>query len=78
LFAADNKVTHIFVTFCHLLPLFVTFCAPQNKVYLFFIRGNRSLTGINPDMMRQVFDENILSDATHRYVTLILKRAMLI
>ena len=64
LFAAENKVTHTFVTFC----------APQNNVYPLFIRENSSLTGINPDIMRQVFDEKILPDATLRYVTRPWKR----
>jgi polar amino acid transport system substrate-binding protein len=64
LFATDNPVTHTVVRFC----------APQNNIYPFFISENGSMTGINPDMMRQVFDETTLPDATLKYVRLPWKR----
>ncbi len=58
LLAADNKSTRTIVKFC----------APQNNVYPFFLSDNDGLTGINPDMMKQVFTESILPEAILIYV----------
>lgn len=49
-------------------PITVRFCAPKNNVYPFFITEDDKLTGINPDMMRQVFNELALPEARLEYV----------
>jgi hypothetical protein len=58
LFAAHNENTHTLVRFC----------APQHNVYPFFMTEDGELTGINHDMMLQVFNNATLPDATLRYV----------
>lgn len=58
LFAADKEATRTVVRFC----------VPQNNVYPFVFTEKGILTGINPDIMRQVFNENTLKDATLRFV----------
>ena len=57
-FASDNDFP----------PITVRFCAPQNDVYPFFITEKNLLTGINPDMMRQVFNAKRLPGITLEYV----------
>lgn len=52
----------------------VTFCAPESNIYPFFMMENGVLTGINPDMMRQVFNERTLPGVTLKYVTRPWKR----
>lgn len=38
----------------------VRFCAPQNDVYPFFVTQNGELTGINPEIIRQIFESEAL------------------
>ena len=46
----------------------VTFCAPESNIYPFFMMENGVLTGINPDMMRQIFNEGSLPGVNLKYV----------
>ena len=46
----------------------VRFCIPQNSVYPFFFAKNGILTGVNIDMMRQIFEQNTLAKATLKVV----------
>ncbi|TRY31316.1 substrate-binding periplasmic protein [Aliiglaciecola sp. M165] len=45
-------------------PTDIVFCAPQDNVYPFYMTENGQLTGINPDLIRQVFNQNTLPEAT--------------
>lgn len=55
----------------------VQFCAPQNDVLPFFITQNGQLKGINPDMMRQIFNENTFPNVTLKFIRLPWKRCNL-
>lgn len=45
----------------------VLYCAPQHDVYPFFLYKNGKLAGVNPDMLRQIFANESLADATLKY-----------
>lgn len=51
-----------------IVPTTVRYCIPQNNVYPFFITEKGQLTGINPDMMSQVFNDSVLPEAKLEYV----------
>lgn len=57
-FASDNEETQTVIKFC----------APQNDVYPFFITENDNLTGINPNMMQQVFNLQTLPNVTLKFL----------
>lgn len=44
-------------------PTVVRFCAPHNDVYPFYVTKNDKLTGINPDILLQIFNPASLPDA---------------
>ncbi len=46
----------------------VRFCAPHNNVYPFFVTDNGNLSGINADMLQQLFNKRSLSDVTLSFV----------
>lgn len=42
----------------------ITFCAPQNDIYPFYLSENGVLSGINPELIRQVFNQDKLPEVT--------------
>jgi hypothetical protein len=42
----------------------VQFCVPQNDFYPFFITRNNRLTGINPELVRKIFNNDSLQGVT--------------
>jgi polar amino acid transport system substrate-binding protein len=58
LFAVENQEAHIVIKFC----------APQNDIYPFFVTENGNLTGINPNMMQQVFNQQTLPNVTLKFI----------
>ncbi|GAB5382607.1 MAG: hypothetical protein Alis3KO_32390 [Aliiglaciecola sp.] len=41
----------------------IVFCAPQNDIFPFYITNNGQLSGINPDLIQQVFSPESLPEA---------------
>lgn len=57
-------------------PVEVTYCMPNQDVYPFFYRENGELTGINPLMMKQLFNHEMLPDTTIKFIQRPWKRCM--
>ena len=52
----------------------IRFCVPQDDIYPFYITESNTLTGINPDILKQIFNRDTLPTVTLEIVRMPWKR----